>query len=494
MGIIVRQSFRNAIISYVGVAIGFANTIWLFPRILEPEQYGITRILVAVAMIAAQFSQLGTNNATTRFFPRFRTNDKRHRGFLSLLGLVSLTGFTITTALFLLFRVQITGLYAESNNLFGDHYLLLIPLLGAILFFNALDFFSRSLLDSTAAAFLREVALRLFGSAALAIYFFGYTDFEGFMLLFVGGYVAHTLIMTVILAIKDQLRFNSDFLKLDKAMFREMASYCTYAVMGGLAGLTINNIDVLMLGSLSGLADTAVYTVAFYLANVISIPARSVSRIAYAAVAESLNSGDLANVKTIYKKSSISQFVSSGLLFVLIIANFDTAMLFLPERYQGVSLVVLFVGLGKLFDMVTGVNGGIIVASKYYRFDMYATLSLIGISALTNLLLIPRYGLEGAALATMISLVLYNSGKMLFIGKVFRMTPFTWATPKAAAILLISGGLAYAIPTAPYWLADAAMRTAVVGLTGLLPVWWLNLSPEINGLIKKMVRRGNASP
>ena len=98
MGIVKRDSIAITILSYIGVVVGYVNKILLFPNFLSEEQVGLTSILVSLAVMYAQFSALGINSTVVKFFPFFRTPDKRHNGlfFWSALG-VSI-GFLLFTA------------------------------------------------------------------------------------------------------------------------------------------------------------------------------------------------------------------------------------------------------------------------------------------------------------------------------------------------------------------------------------------------------------
>lgn len=91
-----------------------------------------------------------------------------------------------------------------------------------------------------------------------------------------------------------------------------------------------------------------------------------------------------------------------GLVFLLIWVNIDTLYHFVPNRdvYEAGKWVVLLIGLGKLSDVLFSVNGEIIVFSRFYVFNITATLLMAITVILLNLLFIPRYGIEGAALAS----------------------------------------------------------------------------------------------
>ena len=57
MGIIEKQSVRNLILIYFGVALGFISTLYLFPFILTTQEYGLTRILLSIAFITSEFAE-----------------------------------------------------------------------------------------------------------------------------------------------------------------------------------------------------------------------------------------------------------------------------------------------------------------------------------------------------------------------------------------------------------------------------------------------------
>ena len=46
MGIIMKQSLRTSVLSYIGIALGYVNVVLLFPVFLSPEEFGLTRVLL----------------------------------------------------------------------------------------------------------------------------------------------------------------------------------------------------------------------------------------------------------------------------------------------------------------------------------------------------------------------------------------------------------------------------------------------------------------
>ena len=71
MSTIKKQGIQNALITYLGVAIGFVSLMFIQPNLLKPEELGLTRILIAAASLLSTILPLGISSITTRFFPFF---------------------------------------------------------------------------------------------------------------------------------------------------------------------------------------------------------------------------------------------------------------------------------------------------------------------------------------------------------------------------------------------------------------------------------------
>jgi len=145
-------------------------------------------------------------------------------------------------------------------------------------------------------------------------------------------------------------------------------------------------------------------------------------------------------------------------------------------------MLVFLVGAAKLVDMGTSINNQIINFSKYYRFGFVAIILMAFFNVLANLMLIPEYGIVGAALATLISLGLYNLLKMLFIQWRFKMHPFGI---KTLQLLLITGAI----------YGNILLRSILIGGSYVLIVYTLRISADFNKLLldflNRFLKRGN---
>jgi O-antigen/teichoic acid export membrane protein len=488
LGIIAKQSVYNALYTYIGIGLGFITTIFLYPHILDPDQYGLTRVLISASMIGAQFAHLGIRNTIIRFFPVFEKSGKKQHSLLFLSLIIPLAGFLVFSLFFWLFRDFLIDFYVDRSPLFVDFYIYILPVTFFILYFDVLNSYLRSLRDSITGSLISEVVLRSVVILILAVYFFGLVSFQTFILLFALAYGIQPLLLIITLIRLDEFRITPRFTVLRKTLARGMASYGLYTLLGGLTTVIVWNVDILMLGSLSGLEQTAIYAIAFYIGTVITVPQRAIEKIATPLIADLIHQRNWGEVEKIYRKTSLNQTIAGTLILLLVWVNTEQLLNLLPDVYADGRYVVLFIGLGKLFDMATGINGSIIVNSKYYRFDLFTNLLLILFTVSSNLILIPEYGIQGAAIATMLSIFLYNLIKYIFVWIKFSMQPFSlnylWLILfSAISLLLIS-----MLPELTI-IPNIMVTSVILVLLYVFPVWWLKLSDDFNLLIRQIMNK-----
>lgn len=483
MGIIIRQSVRSTVYSYLGVALGFVTTIWLYPNILQAEQYGLTRVIIALAAVCSQFAKLGMDNTIIRYFPYFKDENANHRGFLFIALAVPLIGFLLIAVVLLAGQGFIIGYFEERSPLLINHYLLLLPMIFFSLFFNVLTNFIKALYNIVVATFLNEVLVRILVVISLLLYFVGWITFQQFMILFVLNYGVILVILTIYLIRNHGVTLQPDFDFLTPELAKSILQYGSFAFMGGVASIAVANIDIIMLSALAGLEDTGIYAIAFYVGSAITIARKSIYNISSPIIADAFKENKLTLIEDIYKRSSLNQLIAGGLLFCGIIANLDNLMQMLPPEYAGGSVVIVLISAAYLFDMTTGLNGAIILNSDHYRFDLYSTLFLIVLTAGLNYLLIPDYGILGAAIGTATAIFFYNLLKVIFVAIVFDMQPFK---ASMSIILIIGGAIIWAnsqIGLIANVYIDLLIRSALITLLYIGPIYLLKISTDFNGMI-----------
>jgi len=490
MGIIRRQSLRTAILSYLGVGFGYINVVLLFPVFFEPEQFGLTRVLIAVIGVSAQFALFGITNAIIRFFPRFKQGDEqKHHGILGLALTFGLIGTAVVTAVLLIAQPWIVTHYQEKSALFVQFFFLLFPYLLFEVCYQIFTSYTRALYHAVINVFFREVLLRATTLLLIVAYHFQWVDFDNFMLLFIGqfGLMATGLAAYLVYIGKFNLKIDQGF--LTPSLKKELIQYGSFTMLSSVGALFLMNIDVIMISAMIGLEHTAFYAVAFYIVALMNIPRTALGNIAIPVISDAWKRNDRNTIQKIYAKTSINQLLIGTLLFVGIWSNEANIFSLLPAEYSGGKWVLLFVGLARLADIGFGVNGGVITTSKLYKFDTYANLILLAITVALNLIFIPIYGITGAAIATAISLFSFNIAKYLFLKVKFGFDPFSWQSAVTLLLGIISYGAGTLLPVQDKLLVDILFRSAIIVAVYVPIALMLNLSEDLMQFLLALKKR-----
>ena len=135
-----------------------------------------------------------------------------------------------------------------------------------------------------------------------------------------------------------------------------MQIYGLVTLLTSSAAILVNRIDIIMLGYFLELENIAFYSVAFFMATLIHIPARSILQIVKPILAESWAGQDILEISSLYKKSALIQMFFGMLLFIGIWMNLEDFLVYVPEKYRGIEWVFFYLGLAKLIDVSSGVN------------------------------------------------------------------------------------------------------------------------------------------
>lgn len=491
MGIVFRQSAITTVISYCGVVIGYINLLYLYPKFLDPGQIGLMRTIQDAAILFTPFAQFGLAQSILRYYPRMVSTPESSGSFIRLMLLLALAGFGLFFIFFKLFESSILSYFeANASELIG--YSTLVLWLTLILLIIAiLEAYSRSLLQTIVPNLLREIVARLLLAILVTLYFLNYLSFNQFIVSTALAYLLCLLILITYLTLQGQLKINVGSQHLDKAEIPGLLKYSLLS-FAGMAGLIIiGKVDSIMVSGLLGLAANAIYTTAFYMATVIEIPKRALTQIAMPLISRAFEKNDFEDIKTIYQKTSINQFIVGGLLLIGIWANLPALFALMPkgEIYQAGQYVVLIIGLGKLIDMLFGPSSEIIVLSKYYGFNIILIILLAGTIIVANNMLIPTYGIDGAALGSAFALILFNLVKYLFIWFKLKMQPFSKATLIVLGIVLTTVGTNYLIPQFENIFIDITIRSIVITLFYAFLVIVSKASPDGNKVFQKVLTR-----
>lgn len=493
MNLLKKQGFYNSLILYAGTALGFFNLVILFQRFLTIEEIGFFSLVIAISLIYAQFASLGVGNIILKFFPYYSTSDGKHNGFGKFILIYCSISFIVFTLLFIAFKNPIIAHYSKEKgaSLLVKYYYYLVPISLLTMVYAVVESMARAIFKNVLSAFLREVLLRVFTTVSVLLIAAAVINYQDFLMIYL---VANLLVAAVLWysVYKDghfRLAPISTHMLGNRVMFFKFG---LFTVLSNSSFALLQNLDILMLSSLTteSLKFVGIYNTFFNIAVVISLPAKAMNRTSLQIVSQAWAANDLPKIDKIYYKTSVVQMLIGCLLFIGLIVNREFILVLLKKHdYAGYFDVFIIVGIGFLVDITGGLNGYIMNASKYYRLTTLFLGTTVVFCIIANFILIPRFGILGAAISYTITMSALNFMYWLFVKVKFGLQPFGKAHLLVLLVSTIALLVGLYLPLVHNIWVDVCLRSAIVGTVYLSLSYFLKISPDINELFDGFLKK-----
>ena len=490
MGIVARQSIKASISNYIGVLIGFASLLYFYPLFFTPKELGAIRLLLELGIILGSFGLLGTTYSINRFFPYFK-NPPKNNGFFFWVYSLPLFGYLLTLIGLIFFKNQFIGFFKNDIQYLEIIYPSLLPLILFGMLLTVTETASSNHGRISIPNAIKEIFIR--GSILIAalLFYFKWFEFETLcyiiMLIYLAGFILNIIHLRWITPI--YLLPNFNFFKQNKEVKDDAIKYTSYLFISGAASLIVSKIDFLMISSSKSLEFTAIYSIGFYLAVLIEIPKRTIMQISNPLIALHMRNKDMKKVSEQYKLLSNNQFLIGAILFLMIWLNIETVFYIMPngDFYREGKLVVFLIGIGKLLEMIGITASPIISNSKYYGWGLISSLLMISSAVFLNNWLIPIFGINGAALATVLTFIVGYGFVIFLIYNKMKIHPFTFTQLKTFLLIITFLPLVHYLHISENPIIDAFIKTPIVLSSLLLFIFKWKISMEFNEQLEKAV-------
>lgn len=483
MGIVIKQSIKNTIITLLGFGIGAANTLFMYPYFLGKDYFGLTGYVLSAANILYPIMSFGIQNTLIKFFNENNKTEKELNSYMTYMLLVPLFFITPLMLLFYFFYDSIALYESQKNSIVYD-FVWIIPIIGIFMgYFEIFYAWLRAHMKSVFGSFVKEVFVRILITILLFAVYFDYISASDFIYSLVLVY-GIGLLMIIFYANKvRKIRLHFKTPKGSKAIL----TYTVFIILSASIANMLLDIDKYMIKHYMKIDNIAYYSVAIFIAMVISVPSRAMHQITYPITAKLMSENKWEELNELYKKSSISLQVIGGLIMLGIFVNINQLYLMLPSDYAQGLFVVFTIGFSKYFDLILGNNNAIIFNSKYYRAVLFLGLMLVVLIVLLNMYFIPNFGLDGAAFATLISIGLYSVAKLLFVVLKMKLFPFTKNNiiSFVITVVLFFSFYFWEFPFHP--IINIGLKSVLISVLYLALHYYFKISSDINFVIRNVL-------
>ncbi|MBS1550300.1 MAG: oligosaccharide flippase family protein [Bacteroidetes bacterium] len=476
MSVVARQGFKYSIIGYLGYLLGTLSSIFIFPH--DMVFYGKLRYILSTTEIMVPIVVFGISFANVKFFLEARKANK-HQNLLSL----SLLAIVLNFLLFLGIYFLLTWIFPEirETKLWLNKKIIL-PLV--------LILSLSTVLNKYISNFKRIVIPNIFENlfpkianlgAFVLFYYWGMAEniallfFFSMFILSLSGYSVYAHKLEPI-----QWDFDKSYLKKDQ-LWMQILSYSFFGFLGNIGNYIAIRIDTFMIGEYIDMEGVGIYSTLFAVISLISIPQMGLFTISAPIINQCITEGDYKSLDDFHKKTSLSIFFLGAVLFSCILIGFPYLTYYMGNGnlLREAQPVLWILGSAILVDLATGFNGNIISLSKYYKFNIVIMIFLAALTIALNYYFIfyTHWGIVGVALATGISLSLYNIIKIIFNFIMFKIHPLTIEMIFVSILCTLAITVAILLPDFELEFLNLLYKPSIVLLMIALGNYFLKIYP-----------------
>lgn len=277
---------------------------------------------------------------------------------------------------------------------------------------------------------------------------------------------------------------------------REILRFSVPVYMSNLLGQFSGSTETLILGLFGVMSRVGIYSAALRLSGIGSAFHHSIQRIAMPMISDLYARGKLDQLQRVYRTTT-KWGMTFNLPIFMVAAIFAKPLLavFGTEFVAG-SAGLIILAFSTLFNASTGVCGSVVTMTGRSKLTLINSIVYVVTNLALDLLLIPRWGIVGAAWAVTLCIVLLNVLRTVEVWVLLRLWPYDLSFLKPVAAILVSSGIAYLIQIR--WLIFQPQLLQLVGgtiiLSGIyaLVIVLLRLSPEDHLVLDRLWARVNS--
>ena len=174
------------------------------------------------------------------------------------------------------------------------------------------------------------------------------------------------------------------------------------------AGMLNDLIAVILLGILANTESAGVFDVARKMAILVSFGLAAISMPLAPTVAKLHASGNHSQLQRVIVRSARASFLTALPVAIGLIAVGQWGLSLFGRAFQSGFVALIILCLGQLVNAYTGSVAVVLNMTGHSRDVAHGVLAAAILNTLLSILLIPRWGLEGAAVATVVGIIVFN--------------------------------------------------------------------------------------
>ena len=466
---------------------------FLLARLLGAEQYGLCALAISAATIFAGVSALGLDSAMVRYVAMLasKRDEAGLWGALQIgIGCASCASLLMGIGLYVLARPLAENVFQEPQLVPLLQVLsLLLPfltlsnvLVGVAHGFKRMDY-------SVIAENFVRLLFRLLLVVVLAV-----VGLNAFQVAIVFGLSDLAASVVLVYLLNKEFSLNRP-LRTGRRDLREISSYSLPLWLSGLLKKFRRNIQTILLGTLSTMAHVGVFSLVSRVNLIGRVSYRSIIASVKPVFAELFARGEWEQMGRLYKTTTRWTFMVNLPMFLMFVMYPEPILSIFGQSFLHGASALTVLACAELAIAITGTCGSIIDMTGYTKIKLANSVIWLALLLGLNFVLIPRWGVLGAAIAILVATTTVNFLRVLEVWLLFKLFPYdlSFFKPIASSVVALTATL-----VVDWWL-PAETNLFYVGLhvtilfsgyAGML--FLLGFAPDDRKVLARVSRRANS--
>ncbi|SIQ30742.1 flippase [Halanaerobium kushneri] len=418
---------------FLGYILGFFVN-FILARLFGARIFGQYSIVKTVVDVIVVFSVLGLDNGIIKYVPIYRSDNKKEKVievlrisfvFCMVFSFISLVGVII-------FR------HIIANNIFQDNNLVLAFQYGAWLI---IPFALRRIFNSVFLTLKNikyyvysvEVIRRLLIIVILLIlYYFDLLNIKYIIIV-----ILLIEIINIFYLVKKINVFNINIknilnIKLTydnneyKNLRNKLLKFSTTVIFIQVIFYLLNKVDRIMLGIYKTSNVVGVYSTAASITILLTFFLNATSMSFSPIISELYHKQNINLLEKLYSAITKWVIILSMPILISIFFYAEDIMLFFGEEYLLGTSTLIILAIAQFINAATGANGYLMNMCGLEKVSLKNDVLMLIFNIILNILLIPKYGILGAAIATSLSVIVFNLFKLFKVNQILNINPYNF--------------------------------------------------------------------
>lgn len=434
----------------------------LLTRVLTVGEYGLFSLGLTVFRLITEFALCGFQYGAQHFVPKYRASGDRGlvKGFVVF-------SFACTLCLSLFFGLLLYGFAGlMAQRVFGKESLefsfrvlgLLLPLHVAMML---CAYYGIAFLKVHIHVVISDIIQPVLFCAFVAILWV--LSRQG--LAFVLGAYSASITLTLVAAGLLIRGVYGPAAGTSPAIYqrRQWGLYSGTVVFAGFFSMFLFQTDKIILGYYGSLEEIGIYNAAWKLYSFLGMSTVVFTTTFFPIISQVHAEGDLPQLNALTKLVGKWIFSANAFLIVIIVFYAKGLMRLFGKEFTGGSSILVIFGLSWILVSMLASTSGILRMTGRQHAEFVVTMAMLAFSVASGLILIPRYGMIGAAISSTASFILIHIAKAVLSYRYFGINPFGREMWLAFVFAFAAIGAGYAARTSlEHWGIGIGTAAAVI--------------------------------